>query len=151
MCGRKVIMRICSWTVIYTPQNNLRTSSFIFPLFNIEIDGYSFRVNMWAKEIFAAFFFDKHNMLAISVAIKMSVVPTRSDQKILRKMGISEIQVFTLKWNIVRNYEIFFIYNIENNNLWQTKYCTNVFIWDKRHKDNSRKIKLPFERWKLPF
>ena len=34
--------------------------------------------------------FNKLNILAISGAIKMSMGPTRSDKKILRKMGISE-------------------------------------------------------------
>ena len=42
--------------MIYSPQNNLRTNRFIFPLFNIEIDVYSFRVNQWAKENFEASF-----------------------------------------------------------------------------------------------
>lgn len=74
----------------YTPQNSLRT---------IEIYYYSFRVNLWAKEVFAASFRYTHDAehIAISVAIKMSVAPTRSDQKIVRKMGISESQAFTPK------------------------------------------------------
>ena len=55
-------------------------------------------------------FFDKLNMLAISVAIKMSIAPTKSNQKILRKMGISENQVFIPKWNNVEISEIFCIY-----------------------------------------
>ena len=41
--------------------------------------------------------FDNHNILVISEAIKVSVVPTRSDQKIMRKVGISENQVFAPK------------------------------------------------------
>ena len=86
------------YAYIYTPQNNLRISSFIFPLFNTEIDVNSFRVNLWAKAKFAAVF-DNLNMLAISVAIKMSMVPTRSDrvQKILRKKAISANLNFTPK------------------------------------------------------
>ena len=28
---------------------------------------------------------------------------------------------------------------IENKNQWQTKSCTEVFIWDKRQKDKSEK------------
>ena len=39
---------------LYTHQSN-RTNSFIFPLFNTEIDVYSFRVDVWTKEIFAYF------------------------------------------------------------------------------------------------
>ena len=39
----------------------------------------------------------------------MSTVPTGSDPKILRKMGISENQVFTPKWKFVKISEMFFV------------------------------------------
>ena len=40
----------------------------------------------------------------------MSMTPTSLNQKIMRKMGISEIQVFTPKWKFVKKSEIAFVY-----------------------------------------
>ena len=72
--------------------------------------------------------FNMLNMLAISVAIKMSMAPTRSYWKILRKVGMSENQIFTPKWKFVKK-----IWNfLCENKILRHKSCTNVFIWDKR-------------------
>ena len=91
----------------------------------------------------------------MAVAIKVSVEQIRSDQKILRKMGIFENEAFPQKWKCVKQYEIVFVYwncvlsyffehkFIENNNLWQTKSCSDAFICDNRQKDKVRKKDFP--------
>ena len=65
----------------YTPQNNLRTNSFIFSLFNIGIDVCRLELISGQKR-YLQHLFDKLNVLAISVVIKMSMAPTRSNREI---------------------------------------------------------------------
>ena len=120
----------------YTPQNDLRTNRFIFPLFNIEIDVYSF--NLWAKEIFAVFFrYAKHigNINSYqNVNVSKKIRPEDSEKKgNFWKSSFNPKMKYCQKfWN--------FLYFLKKN------YDTQS-IWDKRHKDKVRKRELPFEMW----
>ena len=78
-------LRVVQVWGLYTPQNNLRTNAFIFPLFNIEIKVYSFFELICGQKRYLQYLFKKAEHVGNI---------SSSQQKILRKLGISETMFY---------------------------------------------------------
>ena len=132
---------------IYTPQNNLRATSFIFPLIITKMRPLCFKIISWAKlEVSALFQSAQHvrNMFSYK-----SVNGTNNARpKDSKKTGISKKRFLSQNEVFFSQYRKNSLFN-ENNILSHTKSCKLNLPSSKRHTDMVRKIDQPFERLKM--
>ena len=130
----------------YTPQNNLRTTSFISLWLSLKCDTQVLKLfhgQNWKSQPY----FNQLNMFATCSATKVSMTPTTPNQKILKtnkREFPKKKTTFTPKWSffIIPEKSLF----NENNTLSHTKSCKLNFHSSKRHTDMARKRDQPFER-----
>ena len=131
-----------------------RATSFIFPLIITKMRPSSFKSYFLGKTGSLGFFFSQLNMFATCSATKVSMAQTMSDQKILRKTGISKNRFFFCypKMRIFHNTgKSLFNEQI----LSHIKSCTHKIMrtrpsLSKRHTDMARARGQTFERLKMP-
>ena len=132
---------------IYTPQNNLRTTSFISPLIITKMRPSSFTIISWTKlEVSALFQSAQHVRTMFSYK---SVNGTNNARpKDSKKTGISK-KGFLPQNEVFSRYWKNSLFN-ENNTLSHTKSCKINLHSFKRHTDMARKINQHFKRLKMP-
>ena len=128
----------------YTPQNNLRATSFIFPLISTKMRPSSFKIISWAKVKVSALFQSAQNVR--NIFSYKSVNSTMPDERVLKKRELPKVTIFTPKWNFSQ-YRKNSLFN-ENNTLSHTKSCKLNLLLSKRHANMARKRGQPFERLK---
>ena len=129
-----------------TPQNNLRTTSFISPLIITKMRPSSFTIISWTKlEVSALFQSAQHvrNMFSYkSVNDTNNARPKES-----KKNSNFQKHDFYPKMKFFSKYRKNSLFN-ENNSLSHTKLCK--LNLHSRHTDIARKGDQPFERLKMP-
>ena len=135
-------------SLIYTPQNNLRATSFIFPLIITKMQPSSFKIISWAKlKVSALFQSAQHVRNIFSYKSVNGTNNTRPNDS--KKNGNFQNNDFYPKMKFFSQYRKNSLFN-ENNTLPHTKSCKLNLPSSKRHTDMARKRGQPFERLKMP-
>ena len=132
----------------YTPQNNLRTTSFISPLVIPEMRPSSFTNISWKKlEVSALFQSAQHVRSMFSYKTVNATNNTRPKDS--KKNGYFQKKQFLPQNEGFSQYRKNSLFN-ENNTLSNTKSSKLNLHSSKRHTDMARKRDQPFERLKMP-
>ena len=142
-------------TRIYTPQNNLRTTSFISPLIITKMRPSSFTIISWTKlEVSALFQSAQHvrNMFSYKSVNGTNNARPKDSKKngnFQKKKTKKKKKRFLSQNEVFSQYRKNSLFN-ENNTMSHTKSCELNLHSSKRHTDMARKRDQPFERLKMP-
>ena len=136
------------YVCMYTPQNNLRTTSFICPLIITKMRPSRFTVISWTKlEVSALFQSAQHVRNMFSYKSVNGTTNARPNDS--KKNSNFKKKNFYPKMKFFSQYRKNSLFN-ENNTLPHTKSCKLNLNSSKRHTDMARKRDQPFERLKMP-
>ena len=107
----------------YTHRNNLRATSFIFPLIITKMRPSSFKIISWAKNWKSQPYFNQLNMFATCSAIKVSMAPTKDSNK----NGNFQKNNFLPQNELFSQYQEISLFN-ENSTLSQQNHANSIFF-----------------------